>query len=182
MTVVARRYAQALFDAADSPAERTEIAAAVDAFEKALKGSIELRKFILAQNYTKEQRFQVVDTLFNKVKSPTAGDILFFNLLKLLIQKGRFILIPEIFSSFQNLLLGAENTQIAEVSCAHDLTPEAEKKLKKVLTDRFEKKILLKTISDKSLLGGLRIRVGSFLFDDSLKTRLERIRRHMKEA
>jgi F-type H+-transporting ATPase subunit delta len=95
----------------------------------------------------------------------------------LLLDRKRVEHLPEISSVFTQMLEEARGIARAKVRTAIPLDEEIEKKLTDVLQQITGKKIFMEKFVDKSLIGGVAVRVGDRLLDSTIRTRL----REMKE-
>ena len=76
----------------------------------------------------------------------------------------------------EKIHLEKENTVIAKVKSVIELTPEESKKLKENLEKKYNKTVILEHEIDKSILGGLYVRVGNDVIDGSIKSKLDEMR------
>ncbi len=98
------------------------------------------------------------------------------NLVRLLCQRGKAQLLPEIHALVEEMLREAREELVAEVESATDLDEAAQKRLAEALQRRLGKKVKLKLRRDPELLGGFVVRVGDRLIDCSLRRKLEAMR------
>ncbi len=98
------------------------------------------------------------------------------NLALLLAKRGRFAVLPDVSAEYDALVRESRGVVAAVVTTP---APLSEKELAGVRT-RVEAiagaRVELATATDPALLGGLTIRIGDRLIDDSLRGRLERLR------
>ncbi len=97
------------------------------------------------------------------------------NLLRLLAEKGRLPLLPDIAALYRRLQAEAEGTVQAEVVSALPLDEAQLEALAARLRARLGKEVRLVQKVDESLLGGAIVRAGDLVIDGSLKTRLEQL-------
>jgi F-type H+-transporting ATPase subunit delta len=95
------------------------------------------------------------------------------NFIKALVEAQRTAIIPGVIDSFAELLNEAEGKVTAEVASAQPLDDAAKAEITAGLEKVLKKKIEIAPTVDPSLLGGFKVRVGNFLVDLSLKTRLD---------
>ncbi len=102
--------------------------------------------------------------------------------VKYLEQVGQIDLLPELskIQQKQGWLRGLENTAII-TSCV-ELKPAQKKQVVKLIKEKFNLDPKIKYKVDKSIIGGLIIRVGNKVLDVSLKHRLEKLRESMLYA
>jgi F-type H+-transporting ATPase subunit delta len=93
-----------------------------------------------------------------------------------LIKKSRVGFLPEIAEEFAILADQAKGTQPVTVSSATPLTAENQEQLRSRLRNLLRRDVDLTFHTIPSLLAGLQIRIGSTLFDSTVRTRLETMR------
>ncbi|NMA99938.1 MAG: ATP synthase F1 subunit delta [Firmicutes bacterium] len=101
------------------------------------------------------------------------------NFLLLVIEKAREAWLTRIEEEFERLVLASEQTTIAEVTSAIDLTEEAIQDLNQKLTKLTGKTILIRTDVDPRIGGGLIIKVDGKVIDGSVKHTLTQLQRKL---
>ncbi len=104
------------------------------------------------------------------------------NLVGVLIVNRRLSRLPQVAASFGALLAERRGQQIAEVATAHPLSDTQRAQITARLTEAGYSGVQLRESIDPSLLGGLVLRIGSRLYDNSLKSKLQRLQYAMKGA
>ena len=97
------------------------------------------------------------------------------NLVRLLAENGRLVLLPEIARQFDALRADAEGRIDAQVRSASELSDDQERRIAESLKKRLRRDVTLHCEVDESLLGGAVIRAGDLVIDGSLRGRLERL-------
>lgn len=101
------------------------------------------------------------------------------NLLRLLAQRDRLQDLPGIAKVFRELANERLGKVEAAITAAIDLTEAELAKLRDVLSEATNRKVEVSVRKDPSILGGLVAQVGSTIFDGSLRTQLETMRRDL---
>ena len=116
-----------------------------------------------------------------RLLSERLGDIdpLALNLACLLVSRGRFSMVGEIADEYQRLLDNYRGIEQAEVITAIPITDEDKLRLEERLGAIVDKKVVIKTEVDSSLIGGIVARIGGKLLDGSTRSRLEALKREM---
>lgn len=104
------------------------------------------------------------------------------NLIGVLIVNRRLGALPQVAQSFGALLAERRGQQVAEVATAHPLSDTQRAQLAARLTESGYSGVQLRERVDASLLGGLVLRIGSRLYDNSIKSKLQRLQYAMKGA
>ncbi len=170
---LARRYARALLNAsganADASLEQLEALVAVWGQSPELQD--------LAQNpaYGNAQRAAFVTALSaqSKLSAPVA------NLLRLLMERGRMVSLPDIARAFRDLVDLRLGRLRATVTSARALPEDVAQHLVKALEAATSKKVSLDLATDAKLIGGVSAQLGSTVYDASLKTQLQLLARQL---
>ena len=106
------------------------------------------------------------------LKVANAGDEL-SRMVDTVVDAGRVSLLPQVIDVFARLIDEAEGIVHAEVTAAVSLPSEDTKQIATALSHLFGKKAEITQLVDGSLLGGFVVKVGDYVVDLSLKTKLE---------
>jgi F-type H+-transporting ATPase subunit delta len=98
------------------------------------------------------------------------------NFLKLMTDNQRLLVLPEVKNLFERYKTELAKQVTAYVVSVLPLTEMEGQTLEEVLSKRFQSHIKLDCHTDKNLLGGLVVRVGDLVIDDSVRGKLERLR------
>ena len=172
------RYALALFDLAKDLGQ----VAAVEADLKALKAlsaeSADLRTLIGSPVFAAEDKAKGLAAIaeraeFNAVTRKFLGFV---------AAQRRAPALPAIITSFEALSATYRGVVSAQVTTAVKLTAAQAKGLKAALTQALGKDPEIETRVDPAILGGVKVRVGSRLYDASLKSKLDSLKFALKRA
>ncbi len=97
--------------------------------------------------------------------------------LGVIAHNRRLPALPSIIKATFHLLSQKRGEMTAHVAAAQILTEAQQETLKTNLSQRFGAKIILEMKTDPSLLGGLVVTVGSIMMDDSVKGKLEQLKK-----
>lgn len=98
------------------------------------------------------------------------------NFVKTLLQANDLNLLPQITSALGASLRGDAGPLSADITSAVDLDEDAQERIRRKLSGQYGEEIVFSFDVDPSLLGGLRIRVGDQLTDNSVANRLLALR------
>lgn len=104
------------------------------------------------------------------------------NLVGVLIHNRRLGALPQVAAAFGTQLAARRGQQIAQVATAHPLSATQRAQIVARLTEAGFSGVQLQERVDPSLLGGLVVRIGSRLYDNSIKSKLQRLQYVMKGA
>lgn len=172
---IARRYARALFEAVGTEYERAANELAGTA--KALEESPEVAAVFTDPRYEKATRDRVLEQIL------TAGGFhpMVGNLLRLLNERERMSEVPAISRVFQDMVDAKVGRVRAVVTSATALPPETVQGLADALSKATNKQVALQAQLDPTLLGGVVAHVGNVVYDGSLRTQLQSLRRELTE-
>ncbi|HYR20219.1 MAG TPA: ATP synthase F1 subunit delta [Myxococcales bacterium] len=175
---VSRRYARALFSLALEEGGHERIGAELDAVAQAIRGSGEARTLVESPGYTPAQRHALVDVLVRELSlSPLVGSF-----LRLLVDRHRLVEIAAIARSYGEMLDEKVGRVRATVVSAKPLTDEDLRRVREAFSAATRRTIVLESRSDPKIVGGLVAQVGPKVWDGSIRTQLERMRRELKSG
>ena len=177
-TEVGKRYAQALFDLAVETGRLDAVRADLVSLKAAWIDSADLRRLASSPVMAVEDQQKGLVAIADK-----AGfDGTIRNFLGLLAQNGRARDLGAVMTGFEALYAKHTGVVAAEVVSTRELTPQQLTLIRGALRTALGKTPELTTRIDPSILGGLKVKVGSRLFDASLKTKLDQMKFALKRA
>ena len=121
-------------------------------------------------------------SIVNKISENFKLDNLLKNFMNFLIKKRRFFYIEKILKNFIDICSEKRGEVKGEIQSAKELSNEEINKITEELTKNFSSKMKLNYKHDKSLIGGLIVKIGSTMVDTSIKNKLQKIENRMIEA
>ena len=177
-TEVGDRYAQALFDLALETGRLDAVRADLKSLKAAWLDSADLRRLATSPVISAEDQVKGLTAIAAKAKFETTTA----NFLGLLAQNHRARDLPAVIAGFEARYAKHTGVVPAEVVSAQPLTAAQLKSVTTALTQALGKTPEISARVDAGLLGGLKVKVGSKLFDASLKTRLDQLKYSLKRA
>jgi F-type H+-transporting ATPase subunit delta len=180
MAAVASRYARALADVIaeaklDPAGAVTQLRSLLAAYEE----SAPLREVWQSPAITHEQKQKVLDALAQRLG---VTDAPVRNFILVLIGHDRIALLAEIVAQVE-LELNRRGGRIeAEIVSARELGAEQRTTLVAEIGRLTGKTVLANYVTDQSLIGGVKVRVGSTIYDGSVRGQLERMRQQLVES
>ena len=174
---IAKRYARAFFEIAKEDKKFEVYYNELTLFGSMLRENKNLKELFLNPVFDQVGKKAVVTSILQKINiSQTTS-----NFLKLLADKGRMLILPEIENAYRQLMDETlKRTQVV-VKTAFPLSAELSEKLRDRLEEMTGKKVEMAMSEDASLLGGIVVSVGDTLYDGSIKTQLRNIRNLLGE-
>lgn len=169
-TIIADRYAEALFALAQEDDQVDAYGEALADFDDLLTQTPELKQLLFHPVVKMADKKQVLAKLLTgKIPTPV------MNFFYLLVDKKRETFVPQINAAYKELLNTLHKTVVAEVVTSINLRKDTEKILKKQLENYLEQQVIMECRVDPTILGGVTVKVGDRLIDASLNTQLREL-------
>jgi F-type H+-transporting ATPase subunit delta len=179
MAAIASRYARALVDVIleqriDGDTARQQLKAIVAAVHE----SVELRKVWESPAISPEQKRAVLDAIANQLGAARP----IRNFIAVLIDHRRIAMLDDMVRQFEVELDAQLGFTEAEISSARPLSADEQRELEGRVERMSGKKVRAHYISQPELLGGVMVRVGSTIYDGSVRGQLEKMRQELSTA
>jgi F-type H+-transporting ATPase subunit delta len=173
---IAERYAQALLELADEQKQLDQVADDLRAIRAALAESEDLRELARSPLYSREQKTKAVEAVLTKLGS---GELT-RRFAMVVAQNRRLFALSGMIEGYLAELARRRGEVKAEVTAARPLSDTQNETLVAALRGAVGSKVQVDVTVDPSLIGGLVVKVGSRMIDDSLRTKLQRLQLAMK--
>jgi len=173
---VAKRYAEAIFRAAQDRQAVGEIGDELTSVSRAIQAVPEARAMIKHPEIALERRLEVLNRVFSGELEPET-----IGLLRLLVERGRIEELDNIVEVYHRLADQAAGIQRGEVRSVVPLSEAQMARLRAALSRRTGGTVTLEPRLDPSLLAGIWVRVGDYVLDASAGGRLETLRQTLME-
>lgn len=178
---IASRYANALADSVlgtKGAIPPESVADYLRAIASAIEGSPDFRNVLVSPAVSLTKKQAVMGKLCEKIGMPT----LIRNFVFIVIRNRRGNLFPQILESYEQALDQRTGIVKAEVSSANELSEASRARLEGQLARLTGKKVRCQYSVDPSLVGGAVARIGSRLYDGSVRGQLETLRRKLSKS
>ncbi len=176
MSAVTERYAAALADVGFERKNGDVLRADLNAFVDLYVQNADLRNALESPVVDRDVKHRVIEQVAAKMGVNDAVR----NFLYLIVDHGRTHLLHEIVPAYGSELNKRLGIADAEVTSAHPLSEADKKQLVSVLEQRTGKKIQARFKEDAALVGGAVVRVGSTIYDGSVREQLNRLRERLE--
>lgn len=171
---VAKRYATALFQIAQSDQAGTPFEEDVRDVRDVFSNNRELMNFLGNPRIQMDEKKTVVQTAFASTNPKVQ------KMLLLLLDRYRTDLIPDMADYFLEMANDARGIIDAKVYSIRPLTQQESDTISEVFARKVGKKALrIENIIDSKLLGGIKLRIGNRVFDGTISGKLERLERRL---
>jgi F-type H+-transporting ATPase subunit delta len=176
MRTSATRYAKALLEVAGDDAPAVE--RSLTAFTGLLDSNAELRQALLTPSVPATAKRGVVSAIAGRLGMAAPA----VKLLQLLAERDRLHLMGDLLSVYRERLLDRQKIVKARVTSAAPLSADALKAIESRIGAMTGKNVSVDAAVDPELIGGVVAMVGSTVYDGSVKTQLEKLRKQLVGA
>ncbi len=172
---VARRYASALADVVLKNGETDQVKAELKEWEALINSNGNLQTAFSNPAIVHLNKEKVLESLLEKTRpSKTTA-----NFLRVLLSNSRLTELGEINERFASVLDERNEIVAADVTSARELRDDERSELKANLEKLTRKTVNLNFETNRELIGGVVTRIGSTVYDNSVKTQLENLREQL---
>src|SRR5512140_1359631 len=176
MAEVNSRYARALVDVvADMKLDAASIVAQLQSLRDLLRSSLELRRVWDNPAIPAAQKRKLLDAIATRdnIAKPVR------NFVAILIDHRRIAAFPEIAKQVELEMDRRLGLAEAEVTSARELSPEERRALETQMEQLTGKKVRARYATDGKLLGGAVVRLGSTIYDGSVRGQLRKMKEQL---
>ena len=176
-TETSERYSRALFEVVKDANELDKVEADVKNFKALLDLSLELRNFIKNPTQSIINQNNAMLLLSNKLGYSKNLK----NFLLLLIEKRRIFFAKKIFESFLKICSKKRGEVKASLVSSKELTQSQLDEISKDLSTAMGSSLKFDYKVDEELIGGLKLQLGSYMIDTSIRNKLKKYENAMLE-
>ncbi len=178
VATVANRYARALADVIIERGEAGEVLANLGSFADLQSGHAELREIFASPVIAVERKRAILNDLLARLDlRPTS-----VNFLQLLLRNSRLHQLEQMLRALRRELDARSNVVSAEIVTAREMDEAQKSELHQKLTAVTGKQVRLSYRIDPEILGGLVARIGSTVYDGSIRNQLTQMRQRLLNA
>jgi F-type H+-transporting ATPase subunit delta len=175
VTTIASRYARALADVIAERGETEAVAAEVEQFARLVEEHKELHDVFASPVVPLERKRAVLDELVARLRPRQTTD----NFLRVLLTNQRLHNIGHVRQALARVLDERRGVVAAEVTTARELNEPERQMLADRLRAATGKQVRLSFRTDPEIIGGVVTRIGSLVYDGSIKTQLAELRQQL---
>jgi F-type H+-transporting ATPase subunit delta len=175
---MAGRYATALFELALESKAVDQVQSDLNAFDALVAASPDLTRLVRSPVFTAEEQEKALIAVLDKagIKGTAA------NFLRVVASNRRLFAVREMIRGFNALVAQHKGEVTAQVTVAEALNDVRMGEIRDALKQVTGKDVQVDVEVDPSIIGGLKVKLGSRMVDASLRTKLNSIKIAMKEA
>lgn len=175
-TVLAKRYAKALFAVGKEDGAFADYAGVLNEMGRMFTEQSDVADALTNPLYPEDVRLKVMEGLVKALGTPAV----MVNFCKLLVEKKRAGILPEIADVYQAMVDQDRNLVRGTVVSASTLAPEMNEKIKATMEKITGKQVELTNRIDPAIIGGMVAKVGDLVLDGSIKSQLAGLKESIK--
>ena len=169
-------YAKALLGVGEKSGKTNELLEELSAVAEAVSNQPSLNSTLQSPQVGAEEKLNLVGKIFEKkVSAPM------MNFLKVLVGKDRFDCVAAISAAAKKLNDEKSGDVQATVTTAEKISDKARNEIAEQLSKKLGKKVKLDSVVDASVVGGVVVRVGDTVYDNSVVGQLQQVRQRAME-
>lgn len=176
--LIATRYVEALFELASESGQHDAVKADMLVVKSILQASVELQKFLVSPIVSREESAAAMA----KLLAAAHASELTRQFFALLARNRRLSLTPLAIDKYLERLAESRDELTVDVTTAQALSEEEMQVLTNAISASTRKKVSLRARENAALLGGLQVRIGSTMLDNSVAGKLARLKQSLTQA
>ena len=176
--LVSDRYASALYDLAAEKKLVDPVLEDLSNLKNILKDNKELSLVVKSPLITSNDKLNIFESLLKKINA----NELTSTFLKVIEKNKRFSNLASIITQFMNINSQKRGDVLADITSADELNDDQKNNITNQLKSILGDKLSLSFDVDKSIMGGLIVKVGSKMIDTSLANKINKLKIAMKGA
>ncbi|BAU22694.1 ATP synthase F1 subunit delta [Caldimicrobium thiodismutans] len=168
----ALKYAKGLFIAAKELNKVKEFGEELENLATGLKGYPEILQALQSPIYPPDIKQEILQEILSYFKVDPEIE----RFLKLLVERRRIQFLEEIVAMYQALLDEELGRARGEVITAFPISDDERVELERALQTLLKKEVILEAKVDPEIIGGVKVKVGDYILDGTLKSQLEKFK------
>ena len=173
---VTKRYVQGIIGAAQAQGLVDAVEQALQSIDAVIMENRDFRNLLFHPMISRDRK----KNLLHKIIGDHAPALV-RNFIDLVVEKKREHILASVYGEFKAAADDLRGIMRARVTAAHEPSKQQLQNLKTQLEQALHKKVLIEIQVDKQLLGGMQIMIGTYILDDSISGRLDRLSKHLQE-
>jgi len=169
------KFAQALADVAGELKQEDQVLEELSSFSALLGSHKELMETLTHPAIPFSAKRNIVQDLAKKI--PLTQTVV--NFILVLIERARLPQLQEVLEAYKSILDELHGILRADVFACEEVDKAVDQRLQKAVSTLTGKKVKINYHVEESLIGGLKLQIGSTIYDGSIGTQLEELRRRL---
>ncbi len=175
-SVVMTRYAGALIDLAEKGKSVQKVQKDFQDIEAMIADTPELGEVISSPLVSQAKQEKIISDIASKAKLQKITK----NFLGVLVENRRLNILVGVIRAYNKIVSLRSGEVTVQVQTAQKMTVTQEKALNKKISSAIGSNVLVEAVVVPEILGGMIVTVGSYMVDDSVRRKLERLGASLK--
>jgi F-type H+-transporting ATPase subunit delta len=172
-----KKYARALYNVAVQQEDVKEVSHRINYIVNVMKAVPEFSQLLQTHQVSTEDKITILkNVLQDNVSS------LEVELISDILEHNSILILSDIAKHFEYLVETDSNLVNMTITSAKELSTEEVDHIQSSIESQLNKKVDVRTETDKSLIGGVRLRVGNFVVDNTISRRLDMLKNTLTQA
>ncbi len=176
--IIAKRYAKALVELSEEKKSVEKTKADLAAFVGAVDSQPAMQKLFASPVFTPENKIAVIRELSGKLNLQAATQ----RFVEHLAETGRIRYLNDVYEAFLALLSERQNRATVQLTTAAAINAGELADIKKKLETLTGKQVDIDSKVDAAMIGGAKARIGSVIYDGTIKNQLAKMRDKLAES
>jgi F-type H+-transporting ATPase subunit delta len=175
---MAGRYANALFELARESNAIDRVQSDLKFFDALIADNSDLKRLVRSPVFAADEQAKALGAVLEKAGISGIAA----NFLRVVTSNRRLFAVRDMIRGFNKLVAAHKGEVTAQVTVAEQLNYTRMNDIRAALREVTGKDVQVDVTVDPSIIGGLKVKLGSRMVDASLRTKLNSIKIAMKEA
>ena len=172
-----KKYARALYNVAVQQEDVKEASNRINYIANVIKAIPEFSQLLQTHRVSTENKINILKNVLKDNISP-----LEIELISDILEHNNILILSDIAKQFERLVETESNLVNMAITSATELSAEEVEHIQSNIESQLNKKVDVHTEIDKSLIGGVRLRVGNILIDNTISRRLGMLKNTLTQA
>ena len=172
-----KKYARALYNVAVQQKDVKEVSNRINYIVDVMKAVPEFSQLLQTHQVSTEDKITI---LKNVLKDNISS--LEVELISDILEHNNILILSDIAKNFEYLIETDSNLVNMTITSAKELSAEEVDHIQSSIESQLNKKVDVRTETDKSLIGGVRLRVGNIVIDNTISRRLDMLKNTLTQA
>ena len=170
--IVVKRYAKALVELSEEKKNMEPVRADLGAFVSAVDSQPDLQKLFASPAVTPDAKKSVIQELSSRLKLQKDTQ----RFIEYLAENGRLRYVRDVQQAFEDLLAERQNRASVKLTTASPVSKTDLADIQKKLEGITGKSVEIDAQVEPEVIGGVRARIGSVIYDGTIKNQLDKMR------
>lgn len=177
MSVIAKRYAEALFELARERGLLDSVEQDIELVATGIRDNPSFSDFLAHPRIADQEKKQALHNVFGKHISDVTS-----HLLQLLVDKGRLGLLSELVEAYIAMANESRGVSIGTAVTTINLDEAEKTRLESSFTSAVGSRVQLRNKVNPEIQGGIVVRIGDRVFDGSIASKLARFQNQLQHT